>query len=344
MQRVGERLQEVGVDGRRQVLGLLGVEVHAAAEMSRDRPGQVRQLAGQARGEDRPEDRHAEGAADRAEEGRGRRGDPDLLRPDVVLDDEDEHLHDEADPDPDDQHVERGQPGCGADAEPREQVHAADEHGRARDRERLVAADAADRPARGDSGDEQAGHQRQQAQTRARRAGAVDELQVERDEDDRPEHRHPDREAHRVRDPEDTRAEQLQRQDRLFDARLPPEEHGEQRHSDDGEPDDRRRAPGVLVAAPGREQDQRGDAAAQERGAEEIELVAHRRRVEVQSASRRSGSRRLRPAGSRRRPSARRGCRRGSRRAAGRRPTRPRRPSRSAPCSGPARAAGRCRR
>ena len=47
--------------------------------------------------------------------------------------------------------------------------------------------------------------------------------------------------------------------------RLPPDEHDEQGDAGDAEPDDRRRAPGVLVAAPGREQDQRADAAAEQR-------------------------------------------------------------------------------
>src|SRR5256885_5510310 len=43
-QRVRERLQEVGVDRRRQLLRLRGAEVHAAAELCRDAVGQLRQL------------------------------------------------------------------------------------------------------------------------------------------------------------------------------------------------------------------------------------------------------------------------------------------------------------
>ena len=42
MQRVRERVQEVGVDGRRQVLRLLGVEVDAAAEAGGDAVREVR--------------------------------------------------------------------------------------------------------------------------------------------------------------------------------------------------------------------------------------------------------------------------------------------------------------
>ncbi len=44
--------------------------------------------------------------------------------------------------------------------------------------------------------------------------------------------------------------------------RLLPDERGQQHDPGDAEPDDQRRAPGVLGAAPGREQDQRADAAA----------------------------------------------------------------------------------
>ena len=55
---------------------------------------------------------------------------------------------------------------------------------------------------------------------------------------------------------------------------LPPDERGEQHDAGDAEPDDRRRAPRVLVAAPGREQDQRADAAAEKRGAEVVDPVA----------------------------------------------------------------------
>ena len=197
------------------MLGLLRCQVDAAGEMLRRAGGQVLDLSGEPGREDRAEDGHAEGAADGAEEGRGRGGNTDLLWAGVVLHDEHEHLHHETDADADDEDVDRGEPGSGADCEPGEQVHADNEDRCARNREDLVAAEAADRAARGDHGDEQPRHQRQQAQPRAGGAGAVDELQVERDEDDRPEHRHPDRETHRIRNVEDTRAEQGERQESL---------------------------------------------------------------------------------------------------------------------------------
>jgi hypothetical protein len=81
---------------------------------------------------------------------------------DVVLHDEHEHLHDEADADADDGHVHRREPRRGSDAEPRQQVHADDEHARARDREDLVAADAVI-SGRTRSRRRAARHQRQQA-------------------------------------------------------------------------------------------------------------------------------------------------------------------------------------
>src|SRR3954466_8834794 len=88
---------------------------------------------------------------------------------------------------------------------------------------------------------------------RALGAHAVDDLQEERDEDDRAEHRHPDGEAHRVRDAEDWRAEELERQDRLGRPVLLPDEGRKQGHADNPEPDDLVRAPLVLGAAPGGE-------------------------------------------------------------------------------------------
>ncbi len=61
--------------------------------------------------------------------------------------------------------------------------------------------------------------------------------------------------------------------------RLLPDEGRKQRDTGDAEPDDRRRAPRVLRAAPAREQDQRRDAAGQERRAEVVDPVAGRRYV-----------------------------------------------------------------
>ena len=54
-----------------------------------------------------------------------------------------EHLHDEPDADPDDEHVDGGEPGGGPDLQPREQVHADDQDRGARDRERPCSAQCA---------------------------------------------------------------------------------------------------------------------------------------------------------------------------------------------------------
>src|SRR5438270_3349957 len=75
VERMREGLEEVGVDRGGQVPRLRRVQVDAAAEAGCDAPREVRQLAGEPAREDRPEDGDAEGAADRAEEGRGRGGD-----------------------------------------------------------------------------------------------------------------------------------------------------------------------------------------------------------------------------------------------------------------------------
>ena len=261
------------MDPRRQLVDLDRVELNAAAEMRGDAPRQACQLIREPRGEDRPEERDAERAAHAAEERRGRGGDADLLRPRIVLDDEHEHLHDEAQPDADHDHVRGGDPRRRVDAEQREQVHADHEDRRAGDRKRPVAADSADGAPGEDRSDQQPGHERNRAEARTLGAHAVDDLQEERDEDDRAEHRHPDREAHRVRDAEDARAEELERQDRLGRPALLPDEDREQDDSDDAEPDDFARSPRVLGAAPGGEQDQRADTTAEQRGAEVVDAV-----------------------------------------------------------------------
>ena len=185
--------------------------------------------------EDRAEDRDSEGAADRSGERGGRGRDADVLGLDVVLHHEHEHLHHQADPDPDDEHVDGGDPGRGVDGQQREQVHADDEDRGAGDRERPVATDATDHAARRDRRDQETGHQGNHPQARLGRGQAVDELQVQREEHDRAEHRHPDREAHRVRDAEDPRTEQPKRDDRLGRLRLPPDERAQQRDARDAE-------------------------------------------------------------------------------------------------------------
>ena len=58
-------------------------------------------------GEDGSEHRGAERAADHPEEGRARRGRPQLLVGDGVLDRHDQHLHDQAQPEAEDDHVRR---------------------------------------------------------------------------------------------------------------------------------------------------------------------------------------------------------------------------------------------
>ena len=66
----------------------------------------------------------------------------------------------------------------------------------------------------------------------------------------------------------------VERHDRLGGAALLHDERDEQHDARDAEPDDRRRAPRVLGATPAGEQDQRADAAGQQRGAEVVDAVA----------------------------------------------------------------------
>ncbi len=68
---------------------------------------------------------------------------------------------------------------------------------RADDREDLVAPRPRDQPTAHDERDQHPGHQGEQLEARAGRRGAVDDLEVQRQEDDRPEHREADDEGRR---------------------------------------------------------------------------------------------------------------------------------------------------
>jgi hypothetical protein len=82
-----------------------------------------RQLAAQVAGEDRARAPRAERAADRAEQRRAGRRDPEHLVRHRVLDREHEHLHDHPEPEAQHQHVERGDAGAGRLVERGEQEH-----------------------------------------------------------------------------------------------------------------------------------------------------------------------------------------------------------------------------
>ena len=85
-----------------------------------------------------------------------------------------------------------------------------------------------------------------------------------------------------LRDVEDPRAEQRERDDRLGCATLLPDERAEQHDAGDAEAQDHRRSPGVLRAAPGREQDQGADAAAEQSRSEIVDAVTGLGRVQVE--------------------------------------------------------------
>ncbi len=65
----------------------------------------------------------------------------------------------------------------------------------------------------------------------------------------------------------------MQRQDRLRCAALDDAEHGERDHGQRGQAEDLRRGPVVLVAAPGGDQHERGDADREQHGAEPVDAV-----------------------------------------------------------------------
>ena len=210
VERVGERLHVGVVHGRWQLREDRGVE---APSVGGRLPGKrLREVVRQLAREDRAEHGRAEGAADRAEQCRPRGGDAELAVVDGVLDGEHEHLHHEAEPEAEHEHVRRGGGDAGVGVHQREQVEADDHHRRADDREDLVAPGARDQLARADRRDQQAAHHRQQLQARGGRAGAVHDLQEERQVRDRAEEREADDQADQARAREDAVAEQRERQ------------------------------------------------------------------------------------------------------------------------------------
>ncbi len=139
-------------------------------------------------GVDRPEHRRAERAADHAEEHGAAGRHAEVLVGHGVLHRDDEDLHDEAHADTEDEHVAGQHPAVRRGVDQRQQVRADGHQGGADDREDLVAAPARDEPARDDRRAEHAEHQREDAQPRRRRAHALDDLHVQREEGERPEH------------------------------------------------------------------------------------------------------------------------------------------------------------
>ena len=63
----------------------------------------------------------------------------------------------------------------------------------------------------------------------------------------------------------------LERDDRLRGATLLQDECRQQHDRGEGQPENDRRSPGVLIATPAREQDQAGDPAGEQAGAEEVD-------------------------------------------------------------------------
>src|SRR5439155_1293566 len=107
------------------------------------------------------------------------------------------------------------------------------------------------------------------------------ERAADRAEEGRGRGRNADREADRVRDIEAPRPEEAARQQRLDGATSLPDKERKQSDARDPEPNDRARAPRVLIATPRREQDKRSDAACEKCRAQIVDPMARRRRVQV---------------------------------------------------------------
>jgi hypothetical protein len=222
-------------------------------------------------GEDRAADGHAEAAADRAEEGRPGGRHAEVAVVDVVLHGEHEHLHDEADPQAEDEHVERAFEGARVRAHRREPPEADDHERGTGDRERAVVTPPRDDLPAADRGDEQPEDQRQQLEAGAGRRGAGDDLQEERQVGRRAEEAEADDEADRARHGEHAAGEQAHRQHRLGRALLDRDEQRGGGDGDDAEADDLPRAPAVGLAAQARRQHEAAGGEAEQDRAEHVD-------------------------------------------------------------------------
>ena len=233
----------------------------------------ARQVSRELVGEDRAESGDADRPADLAEERRAGTGYSEVLVVDRVLGGEHEHLHDETEAEPENDHVAGDDERRGVGVDGGEQPEPEGRERRPCDRERPVVAEAGDQlPAR-DRGDQQAGHHRRDQQPRGGRTVALHVLEVERQVRDGPEERQADDEADGAGDGEDADAKELQRQDRLSSPRLHEHERGKHDDTCDDEGDHLRRAPGVGRAAETRVEDDRGEAAREQDRAEVVDRL-----------------------------------------------------------------------
>ena len=236
VQRVGEPLAERGEDRRRQGAPerRLDQGVRMRDERLELRPGRAleppqhrRELPAELGRQHGAHHRHADGAADRPEErrGRGRRA---QVRPGHrVLHREEERHHDEAHPHAREEHVPRGDGAARAEAHVahqeeghREAHHAADD--------RPAVADPQEEPGRHHREGHPAQHERGERGSRLGGAAPEHALDEERDERDGPEHRHARQEPRHRGGPEHAVGEQPQRQERLRGAALPAGELDEE--------------------------------------------------------------------------------------------------------------------
>src|SRR6185369_6755782 len=242
--RLGRDLgEEVATAPRRR--GELG-DVEARWRIDRDqrrlRAGSDHLLAQERPAEVDPEERVGGRDPDRrpdlAEQRQVARRRPELVERDRVLDHDREHGERRPDAEPGDEHPAVEHPVVRPDAELRDQDLADDQRGEAEEDERLVPSRPADELARRDRADDQPEHERQEAIPGLGGRRALDDEEVERQEDDQraeAERREEDREHRRRERPV---PEQVERDDRLGGAAFHEDEgHDEHEPATDPRPD-----------------------------------------------------------------------------------------------------------
>ncbi len=152
-----------------------------------------------------------------------------------VLHRDDQHLHDQADAEPDDEHEDCHVPVRGMRPKLGEREQAEGQDGRAHDREDLVAPGAGHEPPAQDEGDQHAADHGQELETREGRRGSVDDLEVQGQVDDGPEHGEADDEPDGRGGGEGPVLEQPERDDGLGGLRLDEAEDDQRGHGDQAE-------------------------------------------------------------------------------------------------------------
>src|SRR6267378_3786809 len=242
VQRRGERTADGDEHGRRDSLHDGGIEDRLRVAGGRNRPGELRRdggedLLGELVREHGAEDRNAHGASDVPPELDLAGDHAEVARVDRALSRVQIEGHADANAEPDEHEVAHDLDLGRTDRDLREQVET-DHQKRGADRPEVPVATHADHELAGDEArDDETDHQRGDQETRVRRGDSENPLIDESDEEDRAEHREPEKEADRGGHRERRVLPEIERNNRVRVAPLDDEEDHAHHGRDEDQPD-----------------------------------------------------------------------------------------------------------